>query len=147
MSSPIVTDSALMQRFELADHVVAAPPSLEPTLFKMDLAGALSVAMAPFIAMLGAYAPVTAPALVLVGAMMLRNVAQIAWDDFTELLPAFLLLVGIPLSYSIADGLALGFISYPIVKVLGGRGCELRWMSWFIAGLVHGRALHGLPRP
>ncbi len=68
--------------------------------------------------------------------MMLRNVAHLAWDDFTELLPSFLVLLGIPLSYSIADGLALGFISYPVVKVLGGRLRDVRWMSWLIAGLL-----------
>jgi len=90
----------------------------------------------PVIAMLGGYAPVTAPALVLVGAMMLRNVAYIDWDDFTELLPSFLVLVGIPLSYSIADGLTLGFVSYPLVKVLGGKAGEVRLASWVIAILL-----------
>jgi len=226
--SPVVTQSALMTKFQLAEQVVAAPPSLTPTLFQMDLQGALSVAMAPFIAiflfmvffdtvgtlvgvaqqagfmrdnklprarqafvsdavgtvagaclgtstvtsyiesatgveqggrtgltavtvaglflvalffspviaMLGGYAPVTAPALVLVGAMMLRNVAYLEWTDFTELLPSFLVLAGIPLSYSIADGLALGFISYPLVKVLGGKAGEVRGTSWFIAGVL-----------
>ena len=86
--------------------------------------------------MLGGYAPITAPALVLVGAMMLGNVAHIEWGDFTELLPSFLVFVGIPMTFSIADGLALGFISYPFVKVLGGRGQEVRAASWIVAGLL-----------
>jgi AGZA family xanthine/uracil permease-like MFS transporter len=226
--SRVIAESALMTRFEFADRIVAPPPSLEPTLFQMDVRGALTLAMAPYVTiflfmvffdtvgtlvgvaqqaglmrdgrlprarqafvsdatatvagaclgtstvtsyiesatgveqggrtgltavtvaalflaalffspvieMLGAYAPITAPALVLVGAMMLRNAAHIAWDDFTELLPSFLVLVGIPLTFSIADGLALGFISYPVVKVLGGRAAEVRATSWIVAGLL-----------
>src|SRR5439155_6245328 len=78
----------------------------------------------PLIAMVGSYPPITAPALVIVGAMMLQNVTKIDWADYTEMIPAFLTLIGIPLSYSIADGLALGFISYPVIKFFSGRGRE-----------------------
>ena len=53
---------------------------------------------------------ITAPALVIVGAMMAQNVGKIDWRDHTEAIPAFLTLIGIPLSYSIADGLALGVV-------------------------------------
>jgi AGZA family xanthine/uracil permease-like MFS transporter len=77
--------------------------------------------------MVGSYPPLTAPALVLVGAMMLRSVQRIEWRDTTEALPAFLILIGIPLSYSISDGLALGFIAYPILKLASGRVRELHW--------------------
>jgi len=87
----------------------------------------------PLIAMVGSYPPLTAPALVIVGAMMMRNVTRIDWTDYTETIPAFLILVGIPFSYSIADGLALGFISYPIIKFLCGRGREAGWLSGFLA--------------
>jgi len=227
-SSPLVAQSGLVTRFEIADRLLSPPPSLEPTLFQMDVRGALTLAMAPIVAvflfmvffdtvgtlvgvaqqaglmrddrlprarqafvsdavgtvtgaclgtstvtsyiesatgveqggrtgltavtvallflvalffspvveMLGGYAPVTAPALVLVGGMMLRNLRHLAWDDYTELLPAFLVLLGIPLSYSIADGLALGFMAYPLVKVLGGRARDVRWVSWLVAGLL-----------
>lgn len=82
---------------------------------------------APLVTMVGSYPPLTAPALVLVGAMMLRSVRRIDWSDTTEALPAFLILIGIPLSYSISDGLALGFIAYPVLKLASGRGRELRW--------------------
>jgi AGZA family xanthine/uracil permease-like MFS transporter len=98
----------------------------------------LALFFSPVVAMLGGYAPVTAPALVLVGGMMLRNVQYLAWDDYTELLPAFLVLIGIPLSYSIADGLALGFIAWPLLKVLGGRAGDVRWVSWLVAALLLG---------
>jgi hypothetical protein len=73
----------------------------------------------------GAYPPITAPALTIVGAMMMQNVAKIDWKDYTESIPAFLIIVGIPFSYSIADGLALGFISYAIVKGFSGRAREI----------------------
>jgi AGZA family xanthine/uracil permease-like MFS transporter len=69
----------------------------------------LALFFSPLIAMVGSYPPITAPALILVGAMMMRNVNKIAWNDYSEAIPAFLALIGIPLSYSISDGLALGF--------------------------------------
>ena len=96
----------------------------------------LALLFTPVVEMLGGYAPITAPALVLVGGMMLRNVRFLEWDDYTELLPSFLVLLGIPLSYSIADGLALGFIAYPLVKLLGGRGRDVPWVSWMVAALL-----------
>jgi len=77
--------------------------------------------------------PVTAPALVIVGAMMVRNVIKIEWQDASEGIPAFLILLGIPLSFNIADGLALGFISYPIIKLACGRGREISWLVYLVA--------------
>jgi AGZA family xanthine/uracil permease-like MFS transporter len=100
----------------------------------------LALFFSPLIAMVGSYPPITAPALVMVGAMMIRNVTKIDWNDATESVPAFLTMIGIPLSYSIADGLALGFISYPVIKLLSGRGREAagsptcwRWCSCCIS--------------
>ena len=90
----------------------------------------------PIVAMVGSYPPITAPALVLVGAMMVRNVVHIDWTDFTEGIPAFLTVVGIPFFYSIADGMALGLMTYPVVKGLGGKANEVRAGSWFLAGLL-----------
>lgn len=90
----------------------------------------------PLIAMIGSYPPITAPALVLVGAMMMKCVAEIAWDDPSEAIPAFLTLLGIPLSYSIADGLALGLISYPTIKLLSGRRREVNGMMIVVAVLL-----------
>jgi AGZA family xanthine/uracil permease-like MFS transporter len=95
----------------------------------------LALFFSPIIIMVGSYAPITAPALVSVGAMMMRNVVKIDWRDPTESVPAFLIIVGIPLSYSICDGLALGFIAYPILKFFGGRGREVRWLT-YVLGIV-----------
>ena len=83
--------------------------------------------------MVGGYPPITAPALTIVGAMMMQNVAKIDWKDYTESIPAFLIIIGIPLSYSIADGLALGFISYAIIKAFSGRGRDITWLTYILA--------------
>jgi hypothetical protein len=53
--------------------------------------------------------------------------------DYTEPIPAFLIVIGIPLSYSIADGLALGFISYAIIKAFTGRSREISWLTYALA--------------
>jgi AGZA family xanthine/uracil permease-like MFS transporter len=96
----------------------------------------LALLFSPLIAMVGGYAPITACALVVVGVMMAGNIRKIAWDDYSEAIPAFLIMLGIPLSFQIADGLALGFISYPIVKFLGGQGREVNWLMYFIAAVL-----------
>src|SRR6202012_3850261 len=93
----------------------------------------LALFFSPLIAMIGSYPPITAPALVVVGAMMMQNLAKIDWKDYTETIPAFLTLIGIPLSYSIADGLSLGFISYPLLKLFCGRGREVSWLAYVLA--------------
>lgn len=77
--------------------------------------------------------PVTAPALIIVGSMMMRTVVKINWEDPSEYIPAFLTLIGMPLTYSIADGLAFGFISYPIVKLISGKGKEVSWLCYLLA--------------
>jgi len=87
---------------------------------------AAALFVTPLVAMVASYPPLTAPALVLVGAMMVRSIAGIDASDVTESLPAFLVLAGIPLTYSIPDGLALGFIAQPVLKLLAGRAREVR---------------------
>jgi adenine/guanine/hypoxanthine permease len=225
MQSPLIKDSMLMTKFTLADQVVSTPPSIAPTLCKLDLVGALSWPMAPFILiflfmvlfdtlgtligvaeqaglirdnrlprarqalmsdaigtvsgaalgtstvtsfiesaagveqggrtgltalcaaalfllalffspiidMIGSYRPITAPALIIVGSMMMRNVTKIDWDNYAESLPTFLIIAGIPLTFSIADGLALGFITYPLVKLLSGQGRDVKWLMYVMA--------------
>jgi len=53
---------------------------------------------------------------------MAESLRQIAWDDFAIAAPAFLIIIGMPLTYSISDGIALGFILYPITMIATGRG-------------------------
>jgi AGZA family xanthine/uracil permease-like MFS transporter len=95
-----------------------------------------AVFFTPLIAMIGNYPgginPITAPALVIVGAMMMKSVTHIKWNDFSEAIPAFLVLAGIPFTFSIADGLTLGFIAYPIIKFFGGKRKEVGWLTYLI---------------
>lgn len=68
---------------------------------------------------------VTAPALIIVGVLMASHIAHIAWNDMDEAFPAFLTILMMPLTYSIATGLASGFIVYPIMKVMKGKAREV----------------------
>jgi len=68
--------------------------------------------------------PMTAPALIVVGCLMAGNIRRIEWTELTEAFPAFLVTIGIPFSWSIADGIAFGFIAYPALKLLTGRPRE-----------------------
>jgi AGZA family xanthine/uracil permease-like MFS transporter len=79
--------------------------------------------------------PIVAPALVLVGVMMMDGVRHIRWDDLTEAIPAFLTLVTMPLAVSITDGIAFGFISFALLKLATGRAGELDWLGYVFAGL------------
>ncbi len=227
-NAELIKQSMLLTRFVPADQIWSLPPSLEPTLFKMDIRHALNMALVPFIVivlfmdvfdtlgtligvseqaglmrdgklprarqvlltdaagtvvgacagtstvtsfiesaagveyggrtglsavvagllfllalffhplvyMFGSYAPITAPALVMVGAMMIRNIRFLAWDDFSEVLPAFLIMLGIPLTYSISNGLALGFISYPVIKLCSGKGRQVGWLAYVLAAVL-----------
>jgi AGZA family xanthine/uracil permease-like MFS transporter len=74
------------------------------------------------------FSPFTAPALILVGCLMAQGLARIRWDDLTETIPAFLVILMMPLSWSIADGIAAGFIAYPALKIASGRGAEASWL-------------------
>lgn len=79
--------------------------------------------------------PITSPALIVVGSLMVRSVRDIDWDDFTEALPAFLTLVLMPLTFSITDGIAFGFISYALLKLVTGRAREAHWLIYLFAVL------------
>ncbi len=79
--------------------------------------------------------PTLAPALIVVGAMMLKVVRELEWEDPTEYLPAFLTIVGIPLTFSIAHGIAFGFISYAVAKLATGRGRECPVLTYVFAAV------------
>ncbi|MCF7521180.1 NCS2 family permease [Neisseria sp. ZJ106] len=77
----------------------------------------------------------TAPALLYVGVQMLRSTKDIDWEDMTEAAPAFLTIVFMPFAYSIADGIAMGFISYSLIKLLCGRAKDVPPMVWIVTVL------------
>src|SRR5690606_39370696 len=77
----------------------------------------------------------TAPALLFVGVLMIQGIVHIDWNDSTEAVPAFLTIVFMPFTYSIADGIAMGFISYALIKLLTGQAKTLPYMVWIVAVL------------
>ena len=97
------------------------------------IAGLFLAAMfcAPLVAAIPSYA--TAPALILVGALMCGSVAKVRWEDFSEAFPAFLTLVATPLTFSIATGLSLGMLSFTFIKVGTGRYKEISPLIWVLA--------------
>jgi len=79
--------------------------------------------------------PMVAPALVLVGVLMMESVSKIDWRDLTEGIPAFLAALVMPLAVSITDGIAFGFIAYAVLKMATGRGRELSPLGYVFAGI------------
>jgi AGZA family xanthine/uracil permease-like MFS transporter len=77
----------------------------------------------------------TAPALILVGALMTESIARVEWKEFTDAIPAFVTLVATPLTFSIATGLSLGLISYTLVKVAAGKFREVSAVIWILTVL------------
>ena len=90
----------------------------------------------PFFATIGQCPAITASALVIVGIMMMRNVKDINWDDYTEAIPAFMILAGIAFSNSIADGILLGLVIYPVLKALCGRFKDVHCGLWILSALL-----------
>lgn len=91
----------------------------------------ISLMFAPLIGLVPGYA--TAPPLILVGALMMSEVGKINFQDFTDGLPAFLTIIMMPLTSSIANGFAFGFISYAFIKTLGGKWREVSWIMWMVS--------------
>ncbi len=72
--------------------------------------------------------PIIAPVLILIGVMMMGGVRRIGWDDYTEAIPAFLTVVMMQFSLSIAEGIAWGFIAFTLLKLVAGKARDLNWM-------------------
>ncbi|MEM1110456.1 MAG: NCS2 family permease [Pseudomonadota bacterium] len=88
---------------------------------------------APLAAMVPAFA--TAGALVYVALLMMQGMRGLDWDDATELVPALLTIIMIPLTFSIANGIAVGFVSYAAIKVVAGRASDISLGAWFLAAI------------
>jgi len=97
----------------------------------------LLFAVALFVAPLAGAIPssATAPALILVGSMMMTVAGEIQWNDPEIAIPAFLTMLGIPLMFSIANGLAFGFVAYTLIKIARGRFREVNWMVYALTAL------------
>jgi len=90
----------------------------------------VAVFFSPLAVAIPAYA--TAPALILVGALMTQSVAQVQWSEFSEAFPAFFTMLAMPLTFSIATGLSLGVIAYTTVKVAAGKFREVSPVLWIL---------------
>ncbi|BAE53163.1 NCS2 family permease [Paramagnetospirillum magneticum] len=93
---------------------------------------AAALFLAPLAAAIPAYA--TAPALLFVACLMARSLADIAWDDVTEAVPAVVTALAMPFTFSIAHGISLGFITFAAVKLLGGKARDVGPAVWLLAG-------------
>ena len=93
----------------------------------------LALLFSPLAAMVPAYA--VAPALLFVAGLMLRELGDVYWDDLTEAVPAALCTLVMPFTYSIANGLAFGFIAYAVLKLFSGRAREVHAAVWLVAVL------------
>ena len=93
----------------------------------------LSLFFAPLAGSVPAYA--TAPALLFVAVLMMSSLAQIDWDDLTVAAPVVVAALAMPLTFSIANGIAFGFIAWTAVKVLAGRWRELNPAMWVLSAL------------
>jgi AGZA family xanthine/uracil permease-like MFS transporter len=93
----------------------------------------LSLFLAPLAGSVPPYA--TAPALLFVACLMVRSLAEIAWEDPTEYAPALVTAIAMPLTFSIANGIALGFVAYAGAKLLAGRARQIGWPMGILAAL------------
>jgi AGZA family xanthine/uracil permease-like MFS transporter len=92
-----------------------------------------SLFLSPLAGSVPAYA--TAPALLFVACLMVRSLTEISWDDATDYAPALVTAIAMPLTFSIANGIALGFIAYAGIKLLAGRAREIGWPMAILAVL------------
>ena len=93
----------------------------------------LAIFISPLASIIPTYA--TAGALIYVAMIMLGGLEKLEWSNQSELIPALITVTMIPLSFSIADGIALGFMSYVIIKVFTGQRDQVTLAAWFLAGL------------
>jgi AGZA family xanthine/uracil permease-like MFS transporter len=86
----------------------------------------------------------TAPALIVVAYLMMKNVGQIDWKDASIGIPALLTMTLMPFTYSITNGVAAGFVSYTVIKVLQGKAREVHWLMYLVSVLFVGYFVRGL---
>jgi len=93
----------------------------------------IAIFFSPLAAIVPAYA--TAGALIYVSILMMSGMEKLSWSDATELLPALIIIVMIPLSFSIANGIALGFLAYVVLKIASGEIRNISSGAWFLTAV------------
>jgi len=107
------------------------------TAFSAAVCFVLALFFAPIF--LGIPSAATAPALILVGVMMMEPVVRIDWTDFREAIPAFVTLILMPVAYSISDGILIGLITYVVLNAITGKAKKISPMMWVLAVLFIAR--------
>jgi AGZA family xanthine/uracil permease-like MFS transporter len=95
----------------------------------------LSAFFGPAVGAVSGIAAITAPSLIIVGSLMMGSISNIKWNELDEAFPAFLTILSMPLTSSISTGIALGFISYPILKIVKGKRREIHPLVFVFAVL------------
>ncbi|MFZ7942061.1 NCS2 family permease [Neobacillus sp. 19] len=95
----------------------------------------VSAFFGPLVSAVSGIAAITAPALIIVGSLMMGSIAKIRWNELDEAFPAFLTVLSMPLTSSIATGIALGFISFPLLKITKGKWREVHPLVYVFAVL------------
>ena len=124
--------STVVSYIESAAGVVAGGRS-GVTAIVTGLLFAAALFVAPLIGAIPASA--TAPALILVGSLMMSHAAEIHWNEPLAAIPAFLTITAIPLTFSIANGLAFGFTAHTLLRVFSGRHKEVNWVVYMLTAL------------
>lgn len=130
MLSAVVGTSTVTSYVESATGVKAGGRT-GLTAVTVGICFLLTFILAPVAALIPAYA--TAPTMIIVGALMMNNVTAVNFSDYTESIPAFLTIIMMPLTYSIANGFGVGFISFCLIKLFTGRYKEVSVVMWVIA--------------
>ncbi len=128
--------STVVSYIESAAGVVAGGRS-GVTAIVVGLLFVVALFIAPVIGAVPAAA--TAPALIVVGSLMMSQIGEISWKDPAIAIPAFLTLVTIPLTFSIANGLAFGFTAYALLRIVTGKFRETHWLVYVLAALFIAR--------
>lgn len=114
---------------------VAAGGRTGLTSFVVAILMLLAMFISPLVGAISSLPAITAPALIIVGCFMMEGLARIEWKSFDEAFPAFAILLMMPLTASIATGIAVGFITYPVMKLVSGKGKEVHPLL-YIFGLI-----------
>ncbi|MBR3118535.1 NCS2 family permease [Oceanobacillus profundus] len=96
---------------------------------------ALSIFFTPIISVIAGLPAITSPVLIIVGCFMMEGLAKVNWKAFDEAFPAFAVILTMPFTSSIATGIAIGFITYPILKLVSGKGKEVHWIL-YVFGVI-----------
>lgn len=96
---------------------------------------ALSIFFTPIIGSIANVPAITAPVLIIVGSFMMEGLAKIDWKTFDESFPAFAIILTMPLTSSIATGISIGFITYPLLKLVSGKGKDVHWIL-YLFGII-----------